>query len=150
MPEIARVNGARDWIGSEFVERERTPESAMRPGVRLHLAGLSLSDTVSVLEEFGVDRHRTTVHKWVKKATLQPATGRKPARVAVDETVIQLDDEQFWLFAAVGPATNRLLHVRVFPTRTTVTSRISLPSARNTGQRCALPRRFCAVAARGS
>lgn len=37
--------------------------------------------------------------------------------VALDETVIQLNDEQWWLYAAVDPKTNRILHVRLFPTR---------------------------------
>lgn len=32
--------------------------------------------------------------------------------------MIQVNDERYWLYAAVNPATNRLLHVRLFPTRT--------------------------------
>lgn len=39
-----------------------------------------------------------------------------PDHVAVDETVIQLNDEQFWLYASVNPDTNRLLHVKLSPT----------------------------------
>lgn len=31
--------------------------------------------------------------------------------------MIQLTDERYWLFAAVDPATNEFLHVRLFPTR---------------------------------
>jgi len=63
MPEIARLNGGSDCFELDLVEREATPEPAMKLGVRLHLAGLSLSDTVSILERVGVDRHRTTVHR---------------------------------------------------------------------------------------
>jgi putative transposase len=33
--------------------------------------------------------------------------------------VIQLDDERWWLYAAVDPTTNDLLHVRLLSTRTT-------------------------------
>ena len=66
---------------------------------------------------FGVDRVRSTVHNWVHKADLQPKTGRNPNHVAVDETVIQLNDEQYWLYAAVGPETNDLLHTTLEPTR---------------------------------
>lgn len=134
MAEIARLNGARDWIDLEFVERERTPASAMRLGIRLHLAELSLSNIVSDLEMFGVDRHRTTVHKWVHKAEFEPAAGCDPAHVAVDETVIHLNGDQFWLFAAVDVTTNRLLHVRLFPTRPTVTSRMFLADLREKHQ----------------
>jgi len=57
------------------------------------------------------------VHNWVQKAELQPLDGADPDHVAVDETVIQLNDEQFWLYAAVDPETNRLLHVKLVPTR---------------------------------
>jgi len=39
--------------------------------------------------------------------------------VAVDETVIQLNDERHWLYAAVDPETDQFLHVRLFSTRTT-------------------------------
>jgi len=42
----------------------------------------------------GVDRHRTTVHRWVQKADLQPTDGANPNHVAVDETVIQLNSER--------------------------------------------------------
>jgi transposase-like protein len=53
----------------------------------------------------------------VQKADLQPLGGANPDHVAVDETVIQLNDEQFWLYAAVDSDTNRLLHVKLSPTR---------------------------------
>jgi transposase-like protein len=72
------------------------------------------------LEVFGVNRVRSTVHNWVHKADLQPKTGRSPNHVAVDETVIQLDDEQYWLYAAVDPDSNDLLHTKLEPTRTNV------------------------------
>ncbi|RLM83362.1 IS6 family transposase [Halobellus sp. Atlit-38R] len=118
MPKPTRLIEASDFPELEFVEREATPELAMKLGIQLHLAGLSLSDTVSVLEGLGVDRCRTTVHNWIQKADLQPADGVEPDHVAVDETVIQVNDQRYWLYAAVDPATNRLLHVRLFPTRT--------------------------------
>ena len=69
----------------------------------LYLSHLSLLNTVLVLEVFGVDRVRSTVHNWVHKADLQPEPGRSPNRVTVNETVIQLDDKQYWLYAAVAP-----------------------------------------------
>ena len=117
MPENDRLNGCLDDINLDFVEREATPRLLMKLSIQLHLAGLSLSNTVSFLEVFGVDRVRSTVHNWVHKADLQPKTGRNPNHVAVDETVIQLNDEQYWLYAAVGPETNDLLHTTLEPTR---------------------------------
>jgi len=71
----------------------------MKLSIRLHLSGLSLSNTVRVLEVFGVQRARSTVHNWVHKADLQPESGKDPDHVAVNETVIQLNDEQYWLYA---------------------------------------------------
>ncbi|ELY68459.1 hypothetical protein C489_07150 [Natrinema versiforme JCM 10478] len=92
----------------------------MKLSIQLHLAGLSLSNTVRILERFGVERARSTVHNWVHKADLQPNSGRNPDQVAVDETVIRLNDEQYWLYAAVDPESNELLHTQLEPTRTKV------------------------------
>jgi len=122
MLSFARLSGDSGCIELEFLERESTPEPAMKLGIRPHLAGLSLSDTVSILEILGADRHRSTVHRWVQKANLQPTDGAEPNQVAVDEAVIQLNDERYWLYAAVEPDTNRLLHVRLYSTRTANTS----------------------------
>jgi len=92
----------------------------MKLSIQLHLSGLSLSNTVSVLDIFGVERARSTVHNWVHKADLQPEDGRSPDHVAVDETVIQLNDEQYWLYATVDPQTNKLLHTKLKTTKTKV------------------------------
>jgi transposase-like protein len=120
MPENDHLNGCLEEINLEFVEREATPRLLMKLSIQLHLAGLSLSNTVSILEIFGVKRARSTVHNWVHKADLQPEAGRRPDHVAVDETVIRLNDEQYWLYAAVDPETNELLHTKLEPTTTKV------------------------------
>jgi transposase-like protein len=78
----------------EFVERGATPRLLMKFSIQLHLAGLSLSNTVSSLEVFSVERVRSIVHNGVHKANPQPESGRSPNHVAADETVIQLDGEQ--------------------------------------------------------
>ncbi|MFC5136389.1 MULTISPECIES: IS6 family transposase [Haloferacaceae] len=117
MPENDRLSGCLDEITVEFVEREATPRLLMKLSIRLYSSELSLSNTVSFLEISGVDRVRSTVHNWVHKADLQPETGRCPNHVAVDGTVIQLDDEHYWLYAAVDPQSNDPLHTRLEPTR---------------------------------
>lgn len=63
MPEIGRFSGGSDAIQLGFVERVHTPKAAMELGIQLHLRGLSLSETVSVLAEFGVERCHSTVHR---------------------------------------------------------------------------------------
>jgi transposase-like protein len=120
MPKNARLDGCLDQIDVDFVEREATPRLLMKLSIQLHLAGLSLSNTVSMLGIFGVERARSTVHNWIHKADLQPEDGRSPDHVAVDETVIQLNDETYWLYAAVDPKTNESLHTTLEPTTTKV------------------------------
>jgi len=47
MSKNARLSKDIDAIKLGFVEREATPEFAMKLGIQMHLAGLSLSNTVS-------------------------------------------------------------------------------------------------------
>jgi transposase-like protein len=95
MSENHRIDGCLNEINLGFVEREATQRLLMELDIRLHLAGLSLTNAVSILEIFGVSRARSTIHNWVHKAELQPESGRSPDHVAVDETVIQFTDEQY-------------------------------------------------------
>jgi putative transposase len=118
MAEIDRFVGDTNWIGLEFVERDRMPTPIIGVGIRLHLAGLPLSNTKQALETLGVGRSRTAIHNG-EKADLRPTSDGTPNRVAVDETVIRINDERHWLYAAVDSKTNDFLHVRLFPTRTT-------------------------------
>lgn len=74
----------------EFVEREGTHEPVIELGIRLHLAGVSLSNIRQHLETLGVKRSRTAIHNWVQKTDLQPTGTKVSNYVAVDETVIQL------------------------------------------------------------
>jgi len=48
--ETACPNRSSYCLELDFLEREATPESAVKLGIRLHLDGLSLSDTVSILD----------------------------------------------------------------------------------------------------
>jgi transposase-like protein len=130
MPEIARLSGSTDWIDLDFVERQRTPEPAMKLGIQMHVARLSLSNTVLILDELGVERSRKAIHDWVQKADLQPDTGASPNQVALDESVIRINDQQYWLYAAVDPETNIFLHIRLFSTYTTALTEIFLRELR--------------------
>jgi len=119
MSEIERLGGRTSWIDLDFVERERTPREIIEVGIHLHVAGLSLSNTKQILDTLGVERSRTAIHNWVRKANVQPDSDAEPNHIAVDETVIQVNDQRHWLYAAVDPTTNEILHVRLFQTRTT-------------------------------
>ncbi len=104
MAEITRLNGHRDWVDLDFVERERTPGWAVALGIQSHVAGLSLRNTVELLDCLGVQRSRKAIHDWVQKADLQPKSGKSPNQVALDETVIWINDQQFWLYAVLRMA----------------------------------------------
>ena len=67
MRENASLSGCIGQFDLEFVEREATPKFLMKLGIQLHLSGLSLSNTVSIIEVFGVERSRSTVHNWVPR-----------------------------------------------------------------------------------
>ena len=54
----------------------------------------------------------------MQKADLQPSSGETPHQVALDETVIRINDEQFRLYTAIDADTKRILLSRLFPTRT--------------------------------
>ncbi|WP_135665248.1 IS6 family transposase [Halorhabdus rudnickae] len=120
MPENAHLSGSINQINVEFVGHEATPRLLMKLSIQLHLAGLSISNTVFILEEFGVKHARSTVHNGVHKADLQPETGRSSDQIAIDETVVRLTDERYWLYAAVDPDTNELLHTALEPTTNSV------------------------------
>ncbi len=67
-----------------------------------------------------LNAHDLLFINWIHKDDLQPEFGRTPDHVAVDETVIRLNNEQYWLYAAVDPETNELLHTELELTRTNV------------------------------
>jgi len=108
--ENRRLNGSLDQIELGFVEREATPAFLMNFSIHPHLSDILLSNNVQFIEIFSVKCSRKAVHDWVQKADLQPESGKNPDYVTVDETVIQLNDKQYWLYAAVNTETNKSPH----------------------------------------
>lgn len=103
------INNYINQIELSFVKGETTLQLLMKLNIQLYLAELSLSNTISVLEIFGVERARSTVHNWVHKADLQPKAGRHPNHV-VDETVIRFNGDQYWLYAVTRNLDFWLIH----------------------------------------
>ena len=58
----------------------------------------------------------------MQRADLQPVDGTNPDHIAFDEAMIRINGQQFWLYAAVNPDTNKFLHVRLFTTTTTAST----------------------------
>jgi len=105
MPRNAVLSGSLDENEVGVVEREVSPRPVVKLSIQRHLAELSPSNTVNMLRIFDVERARSTVHNCVREADRQSESGRSPDHVAVEETVIHLDDERCWLYAAVDPET---------------------------------------------
>lgn len=82
MPETTPFTGGIDVIELGFVDCVFTPKWAMKPALKLHLSGLSLSNIVSILDTCGVHRCQSTVHNWVQKADLALRGGSEPTKIA--------------------------------------------------------------------
>lgn len=80
----------------------------MRLRIRFHLSGLILPNIVKEFENFGVQRSRKAVHDLVQKADLQPANYASSDHIALGETVVRVNGQQYWRYAAINPATNSL------------------------------------------
>ncbi len=66
----------------------------------------------------------------MQKADLQPTNGKTTNQVAVDETVIRINYQQYWLYAAADPATNELFYLQLFTAPTTTLTEIFLKELR--------------------
>ena len=84
---------------------------------------MSLRGSSQLLDELGVQRSHVAVHEWVHKADLQLISTISADQIAVDEKMIRLDGQDHWLYGAVDPQTNEILHVSLFPTTTKQTTR---------------------------
>ena len=123
LTEFDRLNGCIEWIDLSVVERERTPEWAIQVGIWCHLAGMSTRDASQFLDELEVQRSHVAIHNWVHKANLQPISTVSADQLAVDEKVIRINGDDYWLYGAVDPETNKILQFRLFPTTTKQTTR---------------------------
>jgi len=123
MPEFDRLSERTTWIDVSFVERDRTPRWAIDVRIPCHLAGMSLREVSNYLELFAIERSHVVIHNWVHKANLQPISTVSADQFAVDETMICLHGQQFWLYGAVGPYTNEILQVSLYLTTSKQTTR---------------------------
>jgi transposase-like protein len=105
----------------EVWENERTPTPVRVFGVRLHSMGLSLREIVAVLDWLGVDRSHGAVWNWTHRLAEEQADPPtvEPPRVAVDETQIEVDGEEKWVYAAIDTDSKLLLEIDVVSRRGT-------------------------------
>ena len=118
MPEFDRLDSDIEWIDLSFVKRQRTPEWAIQVDIRCHLLIMSLRYTNNHLESLGVSRSHVAIHNWVHKAELQPVSTVTEEQIAVDEKMIRINGDDHWLYGAIDPKTNEVIHLSLFPATT--------------------------------
>ena len=91
--------------------------------VRLRSAGLSLRETVAILDPLGVDRSLEAVQDWTHRLADDqddpPRSIYTPQRVAVDETAIQIGSEWRWCYAAIELDSMLVFDIEAFSRRGT-------------------------------
>jgi len=110
-----------DTATLECWQRERTATPVRAFAVRLHAAGCSLRETAAILGLLGVERTHGAVWNWVHRLadSVDDPSSATPTRVAVDETAVQINGKQSWVYAAIDLDTKMLLDIAVFGRRGT-------------------------------
>ena len=65
----------------------------MALGIQAYVAGLSLSNTVDLLDVLGCPTQSKSHPRLGAEADLQPEPGQNPNHIDLDETVIRIDDQ---------------------------------------------------------
>jgi len=105
-------------------ERNRVPVDLKVLGLAMHFQTSSLRRTARVLSEY-CRVSKTAVWKWIVKLRdrLKVASERKPRWfIAVDETGVKVNGQQYWVYSALDIDNNELISMRVYPTRNMYTS----------------------------
>jgi transposase-like protein len=89
---------------------------------------VSLHNISKFIEKYGIDRSQVAIHDWIHKADLQPRSTVTEDQLSVDEKMIRVHGQQFWLYGAVDPFTNETLHVGLYPIANQQTTRLFLTS----------------------
>lgn len=101
------------------LEGELTPKPPRDLDIRLHLAVLSLSNTINKIAKFGVIQSLKAVHGWVQKAQIATNESSVPDQVALDEIAVKIDGKISRPYRAADPEMIETLITWLDPTRTT-------------------------------
>jgi len=66
----------------------------------------------------------------VYKTDLQPISTVSADQLAINENVIRINGDDYWLYDAVDPETDKILHLRLLPATTKQTTRWFLTDLR--------------------
>ncbi|MBA3284646.1 MAG: IS6 family transposase [Nitrosopumilus sp.] len=94
--------------------RNRTPSEYVGYGLYLCFSGLSLRRVSERLSCF-IKRDHVSIWNWIRKYKPQRISTkkRKICEFIVDETVIKIGSEYFWLWVAIDLKTKRILALNI-------------------------------------
>jgi len=105
-------------------ERNRVPLGLKVLGLAMYFQISSLRMAARVLSEY-CSVSKTAVWKWIVKLRekLNISSERSARRfIAVDETCVKVNGEQYWIYSALDVDRNELISMRVYPTRNGLTT----------------------------
>ena len=104
--------GVRGLVeGLRLFERNKVPFGLKVLGLAMHFQISSLRRTARVLSEY-CSVSKTAVWRWIVKLRerLNTASERKARRfIAVDETCVKVNGEQYWVYSALDIDRNELI-----------------------------------------
>ena len=122
--DIAENNLIKLLKEFEIFERNKVSLEIKLATIAMYLLSSSLR-RIALLLNVG----KSTVHYWIEKfKDSLESEGKKEvkrlviARVAVDETVLKYNGMKCYLFAAMDVERNKVIHLKVYPTRNALTA----------------------------
>ncbi len=107
-------------------ERNKVPLEVKILGIATYIQTSSVRRTAKILSEIHPVSHNA-VHKWIKKfeERLPIVTEKKPRKVvAIDETVVKANGQNYYVYAAIDVERNELILMRVYPSRNYLTAKL--------------------------
>src|SRR5574342_1189850 len=102
-------------------ERNRTPTFIIMYSLYLYFLGLSLRNTSKALVIFREEkRSYMSVWNWIQRFGSYPIYKRKRVSAfIIDETIIQIGNQHFWLWIAIEPIHSSVLGIYISEERET-------------------------------
>ena len=96
-------------------ERERTCAEVIMYALYLYFLGLSFRSTSKAIQPFGKEgRSHVAIWKWVQRFNPERLYHRKRVSAfLIDETMLQIGNEEAWLWVAVEPIHKQILGVYI-------------------------------------
>lgn len=102
-----------------IIQREKIQSWAVALALAAYALGLSFRKTAQLLFGLGVPVSHVAVWYWKEKFARNWCVwiGQVPERLVVDETYVKVGGHTCWIFAAIDPATRRVLYLQAFRDR---------------------------------